>query len=74
MKFTALWDVMPWHLMEILNLLEEKSSKMLVNFYQALWCHALSCSPMNVKFNKYFSCLPYCGNGSFLQALSYVCS
>lgn len=48
MKFTAVWDVMPWHLMEISNLLEEESSKMLVNFYQALWCHALSCSPMSV--------------------------
>jgi len=34
--------------------------KMLVNFYQALWCHALSCSPMTVKFDKHFSCLDTC--------------
>lgn len=60
MKFTALWDVMPWRLIEILNVLEAKYSKMLVNFHQALWCHALSCSPVTVKFNKHFSYLATC--------------
>jgi len=60
MNFTAVWDVMPWCLVEILNLLEANSSKMLVNFYQALWCHALSCSPITVKFDRHFSCLATC--------------
>ena len=46
--------------MEISNRLEEKSSKILVNFYQTLCYHALSCNPMTVKFDKHFSCLVTC--------------
>jgi hypothetical protein len=60
MKFTAVWDIMPWSLMEIMNLLEEKSSKMLVNFYQTMWCNALSSSPMTLKFDKRSSYVATC--------------
>lgn len=29
-------------------------------FLADLWCHALSCSHVTVKFNKHFSCLATC--------------
>jgi hypothetical protein len=48
MKFTTVWDVIPCGLKEMMNLVEEYASRMLVNFYQTVCCHGVSCSPMTV--------------------------